>query len=180
MWQLELANISIEGWVIDSDKNCFFHVSGNAVVLPAHYAEIVQEHLMTCDVMMVYDRRCCSHVFPDPFSKGPACISNVRILTIHHSTSVPVDHPTFLKYGIFIFWVYQEIFDGAASPEIHFHSMFPADVFAAFSQAFHIRYYNIGLLDIIAVVVIGPFVLSLQVLINGDSIPGPQRVLTSS
>ena len=72
MWHLELANISIEGWVIDSDKNCFFDVSGNVVVLPAHYAKIVQGHLMTCDVMIVYDGGWCSHVFPESFSKSPA------------------------------------------------------------------------------------------------------------
>ena len=62
----------------------------------------------------------------------------------------------------------------------HFHSMFPADVFAAFSQAFHIRYFNIRLAGVVAVIVVpGPFVFSLLVLIDGDSIPGPQRVLTS-
>ena len=41
--------------VINSDKDYFFDVSGNTVVLPAHDAEIVQGHLMTCNVLMVYD-----------------------------------------------------------------------------------------------------------------------------
>ena len=44
-----------------------------------------------------------------------------------------IDNPTFLQYGVLIFWVYQEISDGAAFFEIYLHSMFPADVFAAFS-----------------------------------------------
>ena len=57
---------------IASDQNCLFDGSGNAVVLPAHYTEIVQGHLMTSDVVMVYDGRWCSHVFPEPFSKSPA------------------------------------------------------------------------------------------------------------
>ena len=44
MWQLELANVSVKGWVINSDKDCFFDVYGNAVVLHAHYAKVIQEH----------------------------------------------------------------------------------------------------------------------------------------
>ena len=31
MWQLELAHVPIEGWVIDSDEYCFFDVSGNTI-----------------------------------------------------------------------------------------------------------------------------------------------------
>ena len=77
-------------------QNCLFDGSGNAVVLPAYYTEIVQGHLMTCDVMVVYDGGWCSHMFPEPFSKSPAWLSNVLIFTIHPSTSLPVDHPTFL------------------------------------------------------------------------------------
>ena len=156
--------------------DCFFDVSGNAVVLPAHYAEIVQGHITTCDVLMVFDGGWCSHVFPESFSKSSAWISNVLIFKIHPSTSVPLDHPTFLQYGILIFWVCQEISDGAASSEIYLHSMFPADVFAAFSYAFHVWNYNVGLVDVVAiviVVVIVPFVLSLLVLVDVDSITGP-------
>ena len=44
MWQLELANVPIEGWVIDSDEYCFFDVSGNTIVLPAHNTKIVQAY----------------------------------------------------------------------------------------------------------------------------------------
>ena len=65
MWQLELAYISIQGWVIDSDQYCFFDGSGSTMVLPAHYTEVVQRHLMTSDVVIVYDGRWCSHVLPE-------------------------------------------------------------------------------------------------------------------
>ena len=35
---------------------CLLDGSGNVLVLPAHYAKVVQKHLMTSDVMMVMDR----------------------------------------------------------------------------------------------------------------------------
>ena len=53
MWQLVFANISIQGWVIDSDQHGFSDGSGHALVFPAHYAEIVQRHFMTSGVIMV-------------------------------------------------------------------------------------------------------------------------------
>ena len=40
-------------------------------VFPAHYAEIVQGHFMTCGVKMVMYRWWWLHVLPESFSKGP-------------------------------------------------------------------------------------------------------------
>ena len=54
MWQLLVANISIQGWVVDSDQHGFSDGSGHALIFPAHYAEIVQG--MTCGVKMVMYR----------------------------------------------------------------------------------------------------------------------------
>ena len=53
MWQLVFANTSIQGWVIDSDQHGFSDGSGHALVIPVHYAEIVQRHFMTFGVIMV-------------------------------------------------------------------------------------------------------------------------------
>ena len=53
MWQLVFANISIQRWVIDSDQHSLPDGSGNALVFPAHYAEIVQRYFMASDVEMV-------------------------------------------------------------------------------------------------------------------------------
>ena len=111
-----------EGWVIDSDENCFFDVSGNTIVLPAHNAKIVWGHFMTCDVLVVYDGWWCSHVFPESFSQSSFWLSNVLLLTINPSTLVPINHPTFLQYGVLILGVYQKVSDGAASSETHLHS----------------------------------------------------------
>ena len=56
MRQLVFANISVKGWVIDSYQYCLLVGPGNALVLPAYYAEIVQKQFMTSDVMMVMER----------------------------------------------------------------------------------------------------------------------------
>ena len=55
VWQLELAKVSIKGWIINSNQYCLFDGPGNIMVLPAHYAEVVQRHLMTSDVVMFKD-----------------------------------------------------------------------------------------------------------------------------
>ena len=49
-WQLVLANISIQGWVIDSKQHGFPDGPSHALVHPAHYAEIVQRNFMASDV----------------------------------------------------------------------------------------------------------------------------------
>ena len=43
MWQLELANVPVEGWVIYSDVNCFFNVPGNTVVFPSTILKLSRE-----------------------------------------------------------------------------------------------------------------------------------------
>ena len=41
MWQMVLANISIQGWIIDPDAESFFDGSHKVLVLSPHYAEVV-------------------------------------------------------------------------------------------------------------------------------------------
>ena len=55
MWQLELSNVPVEGWVIHSDENCFFDVPGNTIVLPSHNTKIVQGYFMACGVLVIHD-----------------------------------------------------------------------------------------------------------------------------
>ena len=52
MWQLVFANISVNGWVIDSNQH---NLSSHALVIPAHNAEIVQGHFMTSGLIVVID-----------------------------------------------------------------------------------------------------------------------------
>ena len=56
MWQLVFANISIRGWVIDSNQHGFPDGPSHALVLHAHYAEIVQRYFMASDVEVVMYR----------------------------------------------------------------------------------------------------------------------------
>ena len=61
MWQLVFANISIQGWVIDSDQHGFSDGSNHALVFPDQYVEIVQRHFMSSGVIMVTYGLWCSH-----------------------------------------------------------------------------------------------------------------------
>ena len=49
--------------------------------------------------------------------------------------------------------MYQEVLDGTAPFEMHFNTMFPADVLAAFTHSFSIGYHHVGLIVVEACVV---------------------------
>ena len=77
MWQLELANVPVEGWVIYSDENCFFNVSGNTVVLPTHNTKIVQGVLhglwCSCSPWWVMVLSCVPCIFHHMFCQTHQC-----------------------------------------------------------------------------------------------------------
>ena len=53
MWQMVLANVSIEEWIIDPSVQCFFYCSVEVLVLPPHYAKIIFGDTVTSGVKMV-------------------------------------------------------------------------------------------------------------------------------
>ena len=56
MWgQLELANVPIEGWIIDPDVLGLLDGPCDDVHLNTHYGEVVHTNPVTCDVAMVID-----------------------------------------------------------------------------------------------------------------------------
>ena len=148
MWQLVLANISLKGWVIDSNQHSLSDYSSHALVIPAHNAEIIWGHFMTTGLKMVIDGWWWPQVFPESFSKCSAWLPYVFILTVHPTTLVPVYHPTFLQYVIFVFWVDKELPDGIGPFEVHFNVMSSADVLAGFTQSLHIGHHYVWLVVI--------------------------------
>ena len=52
MWQLVLAYISVQGWVIDPYVNGVFDGSCNVLVLSAHNAKIVNRYVMTSSIVI--------------------------------------------------------------------------------------------------------------------------------
>ena len=67
MWQLVFGYISNQGWVIDSDHNCFFDGSCNALVLSAHNTEIINECVMTSCAVKVRNWWGGLHMFSEPY-----------------------------------------------------------------------------------------------------------------
>ena len=101
--------------------------------------------VMSCNVVMVMDGWWSLHVFSEPFCKCSAWFPNVFFITFHSATPEPADHSTLLHNGISVFGVYQEVLDGVASFEIHFHPMFYADGFAALIHALDVWDNYVGL-----------------------------------
>ena len=52
MWQIVLANISIQGRVVDSNVYCFFYGPGHTLPLPGYYLEVVHCCCVASSVLM--------------------------------------------------------------------------------------------------------------------------------
>ena len=57
MWQMVFANIFVEGWIVNPYVYSFLDQPRKVVILSPHHTEVVNCGVMTCDVVMVKDRR---------------------------------------------------------------------------------------------------------------------------
>ena len=64
------AYVSIQGWIVHPNINCFFNSSNDVLVLPPHNTEIFNAGFMTCDVIMVIYWGGGLEVFFVPLPKG--------------------------------------------------------------------------------------------------------------
>ena len=71
MVQIELTYISIKCWIVNPYVDGFLNSSGNAMVLPPCYLEVVLCGCVASDATMVMYRGGFLQVFFESFSKGP-------------------------------------------------------------------------------------------------------------
>ena len=92
MWQMVLAYVSIQGWIIDPNVESFFDGS--------------DANHKTRDVMVVIDGGWGLLVFFEPLSKCSEGLSNILLITLHSITLVSIDDPTLFQHRILenIFW----------------------------------------------------------------------------
>ena len=86
--QLVLADVPIEGWIIDSDVHGLLDSSCDVVCLPTHNGEVVNPGMMTCGVGMVMDGERGPEMFLEPFPKGPCRFPYVLLITLQLVTLV--------------------------------------------------------------------------------------------
>ena len=55
VWQLVLAYVSIQGWIVDLNVESFFDGSHYVLVLSYHYAKVIYANQVTKDVIVVID-----------------------------------------------------------------------------------------------------------------------------
>ena len=53
MWQMVLAHISIQGWIVDPNVKSLFYCSSEVLVLPSHNVEILNTYVVTSGVKVV-------------------------------------------------------------------------------------------------------------------------------
>ena len=93
--QLEIANVPVEGCIIDHNVHGLLYFTCDAVHLPTHYG-VVHIGVMTCGVSMVTDGRRVPKMFPDLFAKGSYRFPCVFLITPMSIKLGPVDYSAFL------------------------------------------------------------------------------------
>ena len=143
MWQMVLANVSIKGWIIDSDIQGFFDGSCEVLVLSPHYVKIFYTDFVIRGVIMVKYGGWGLLMFFEPLSKGSGGFPYIFLITLHPVTFVPVDDSTLFHDRIFVLGSHQEAFDGIASFEVYLHSIFLTCSLEAFTQPFIIWHHYV-------------------------------------
>ena len=69
MWQMQFAYVSVNGWIVDPYKQCFFYCSIEVLVLPPYYTKIINGDTVTSGVKMVKYWEGCLLMFLEPLSK---------------------------------------------------------------------------------------------------------------
>ena len=80
-------------------------------------------------------------MFFEPFAKGPSKSPDVVLLTICLDAFVPVDYPTVLNSGVFVFGGRQQVADGVASLNVDLDPKTPAGFAEFFTKTFGIGCY---------------------------------------
>ena len=81
---MEFAYISVQGWIVDTYKQCFCYCSFEVLVLPPHYTKIFYSDVVTSDVGVVkYGEGafCCSlNLSPNTLEDSPMYSSSQSTL----------------------------------------------------------------------------------------------------
>ena len=75
MWQMVIAYILVQGWIIDPNEHWFFYQPGEVLLFPAHYTEVVDVGSVISDVTVVIDGegafRCSFNLSPNVLAVSP-------------------------------------------------------------------------------------------------------------
>ena len=102
MWQSTLSQLSVEGWVINTNVHGFFYIPSDPLQLPVHTAEAFRAHWMPCSVIVVVYRGWGPKALLQSFSKGSARFSYIFFWAVDVWVLEPVYYPTFLVFVVFI------------------------------------------------------------------------------
>ena len=149
MWQMVFANISIQGWIVDPDVKGLFYRPLEVLFLPSHNVEIFNTYAVTSGVKMVKYGGRGLLVFLEPLTKGSSGLSYIFLITLHPTTFVTVDEPTFLHHRIYVLWGHQEVFNGYTSFEVDLYPIVTASLLYTFTQPLVIRYSYVGFRDVV-------------------------------
>ena len=144
MWQMVLANISIQGWIVDPNVQSLFNCSSEVLVLPYHNVEIFNTYVVTSGVKVVKYGRWGLLVFLEPLTKSSWGLSYVFHISLHPATFVTVDDPTLLQHRILVLWGHQEVFDGYTSFKVDLNPIVAAFLLNTLTQSLVIWYCYVG------------------------------------
>ena len=133
MVQIGIGYICIMHGIYNPYVDGFLNSSGNAMVLPPHYLEVVLSGSWTSDLTVVMYRGGLLQVLLESFWKGPRGLSYIFLITWKFSTLEPVDGSIFVFYRVLILRGNQDVFNGFIALEVGLYAILAADLLDAFA-----------------------------------------------
>ena len=105
MWQLVLAKVPIQRWVIGPDVHGLLDDPGCALCLPVDDVKTVRAYGMSCGTGMLMDGGRGPEVFFESVLKGSASLTNILLRTVDGWALVLVYDPTLCVIWCPCLWV---------------------------------------------------------------------------
>ena len=180
MWQMVLANISIQGWIVDPNVQSFFYCSSEVLVLLPTMLKF--STLMLWPVVLKWSNMgegafwCSLNLSP----KSSWGLSYIFLITLHPATFVTVDDPTLLQHRIFVLWGHQEVFDGYTSFKVDLNPIVAAFLLYTLTQPLVVwhSYVWFGGVVLLSGICFVSLLLGLVVHLHLYSIQSPYGVIT--
>ena len=123
----------------------FFNCSGQAIVLPSYYLEVIYWCCMATGTLVLEYWGWGLQMFFISFSKRSSWLPYIFLPTVNTSTGVAINNTVLVGDFFFIFWWHQDVFKCPASLKMHVYSMSSTNLLQAFPHTFHIWYYYMAL-----------------------------------
>ena len=140
VWKMVSANVPVQGWIMNHYESGFFYSSSEVLGLSAHYIEVANICVVTCNVINGHKLR--KWPLDTPWT-SPKCFLKIHQWILHHTTSwhTCICISAILFDSVSILGSHHEVLDGSAY--LWWKPLYPCSLqtFLILTEPFRVRYY---------------------------------------